>query len=108
MRNNQPVNNEEYIVPEGVTLVSKTDLVGNITECNDSFELASGFTRQELIGQPHNLIRHPDIPEAVFADLWSSLKRGNPWSQVVKNRRADGGFYWVRANATPIYSNGKI
>lgn len=108
MRNNQPITNEEYVIPEGLTLVSKTDLTGNIIECNDAFEAASGFSRDQLIGQPHNIIRHPDVPEAVFADLWRSLKVGETWSQIVKNRRADGGFYWVRANATPIYTNGKI
>lgn len=108
MRNNQPVIDEEYIVPEGSTLVSKTDLVGNITECNEAFELASGYTRKQLIGQPHNLIRHPDIPEAVFKDLWETLAIGAPWSQIVKNRRANGGFYWVIARATPIYENGKL
>ncbi|MCF6345223.1 MAG: methyl-accepting chemotaxis protein [Thiomicrorhabdus sp.] len=108
MRNNQPITNEEYIVPDGLTLVSKTDLTGNIIECNDAFEAASGFSRKELIGQPHNIIRHPDVPEAVFADLWRSLKAGETWSQIVKNRRKNGGFYWVRANATPIYTKGKV
>ena len=108
MRNNQPVTNEEYVIPEGLTLVSKTDLTGTIIECNDAFEVASGFSRSEIIGQPHNLVRHPDVPEAVFADLWLTLKKGTTWSQVVKNRRADGGYYWVRANATPIYTHGKI
>ncbi len=108
MRNNQPVTNEEYIIPEGLTLVSKTDLVGNIIECNDAFEAASGYSRDQLIGQPHNIIRHPDVPPAVFADLWHALKQGETWSQIVKNRREDGGFYWVRANATPIYTNGKV
>ena len=108
MRNNQPITNEEYIVPDGLTLVSKTDLTGNIIECNDAFEAASGFSRDQLIGQPHNIIRHPDVPEAVFADLWATLKAGHTWSQIVKNRRGNGGFYWVRANATPIYTNGKV
>ncbi|GKT12024.1 MAG: methyl-accepting chemotaxis protein [Thiomicrorhabdus sp.] len=108
MRNNQPITNEEYLIPEGITLVSKTDLVGNITECNDAFEAASGYNRAQLIGQPHSLVRHPDVPKAVFADLWRSLQKGNTWCQVVKNRRADGGYYWVRANATPIYTNGQI
>lgn len=108
MRNNQPITNEEYIVPEGLTLVSKTDLAGTIIECNDAFEAASGFSRNEILGQPHNLIRHPDVPEAVFADFWNSMKKGYTWSQIVKNRRADGGYYWVRANASPIYTDGKI
>lgn len=108
MRNNQPVTNEEYIVPDGLTLVSKTDLVGNIVECNDAFEAASGFSRDELIGQPHNMIRHPDVPSAVFEDMWRSLKKGYPWAQLVKNRRKNGGFYWVKANATPLFEHGKI
>ncbi len=108
MRNNQPVTNEEYTIPEGLTLVSKTDLTGSITECNDAFEAASGFSRNEILGQPHNLIRHPDVPEAVFADFWNSMKKGYTWSQIVKNRRSDGGFYWVRANASPVYTDGKV
>lgn len=83
MRENLPVTNEEYIVPEGMTLVSKTDLKGTITEINDAFEIASGFTREELLGQPHNLVRHPDIPPAVFKDLWRTIKRGGTWSQIV-------------------------
>jgi methyl-accepting chemotaxis protein len=108
MRNNQPVTNEEYIVPAGVSLVSKTDLHGTIIECNDGFEAASGFSRAELIGQPHNMIRHPDVPSAVFADMWRDLKSGIPWTQFVKNRRKNGGFYWVKAEATPLFENGKV
>ena len=108
MRNNQPITNEEYLIPEGLTLVSKTDLAGAIIECNDAFEAASGFSRSEILGQPHNLVRHPDVPEAVFADFWNSMKKGYTWSQIVKNRRADGGYYWVRANASPVYTDGKI
>jgi len=88
--------------------VSKTDLNGSILECNDAFELASGFSRDELIGQPHNMVRHPDVPEAVFADMWETLKMGAPWTQIVKNRRADGGFYWVKANATPLFTDNKV
>ena len=69
MRDNQPVHDREYIVPEKVHLVSKTDLHGNIIDCNDAFEASSGFSRKELIGEPHNIIRHPDVPPAVFADM---------------------------------------
>ncbi|MBD3727687.1 MAG: PAS domain-containing protein, partial [Moraxella osloensis] len=108
MRNNQPITQEEFEVPQELVLVSKTDLKGNIIECNDAFEAASGYTRSELIGQPHNLIRHPDVPEAVFADMWASLKQGIPWTQLVKNRRKNGGFYWVRAKVTPIYKDEQI
>jgi methyl-accepting chemotaxis protein len=108
MRNNQPITNSEYLVPKGQILVSKTDLAGTIIECNDAFETSSGYSRAELIGQPHNMIRHPDVPAAVFADMWADLKNGSPWSQCVKNRRKDGGYYWVRAHATPIYKQGQI
>lgn len=108
MRNNQPIIDKEYLVAEGQVLVSKTDLAGTIVECNDAFEAASGYSRKELIGQPHNMIRHPDVPEAVFADMWADLKKGIPWTQLVKNRRKDGGFYWVRARATPVFKDGKI
>ncbi|MBD3754613.1 MAG: PAS domain S-box protein [Gammaproteobacteria bacterium] len=108
MRNNQPVTDNEYKVPQGVTLVSETDLHGTIAHCNDAFEIASGFSRRELIGQPYNIVRHPDVPEAVFEDMWQTLKSGHPRSQVVKNRRADGGFYWVKANVTPVYNNGEL
>lgn len=108
MQINQPVTDQEYHVPEGVILVSKTDLNGTITECNDAFEAASGFSREELIGNPHNMVRHPSVPAIVFADMWRSLKNGAPWSQIVKNRRKDGGFYWVKANATPIYEKNNI
>ncbi|MBE0469829.1 MAG: PAS domain-containing protein [Methyloprofundus sp.] len=108
MRNNQPITNNEYLVPEGQTLVSKTDLAGTILECNDAFEAASGYSRSELIGQPHNMIRHPDVPPAVFADMWADLKQGIPWTQLVKNRRKDGGYYWVKANATPVYKDGEV
>lgn len=108
MRNNQPITDDEYEIPAGVTLVSKTDLHGTITECNDAFEAASGFKRDELLGEPHNLVRHPDIPSVVFKDMWETLSSGIPWSQIVKNRRKDGGFYWVKAHATPIFEKDNI
>lgn len=108
MRNNQPVTQNEYPVSSDMVLVSKTDLNGTITEVNDAFEAASGFTRDEMLGEPHNMVRHPDVPEAVFRDMWATLKKGGTWSQIVKNRRKDGGYYWVRANVTPIYKAGQI
>ena len=108
MRNNQPVTDQEYTIEPGQVLVSKTDLAGTLLEVNDAFEVASGFTRKELIGQPHNIIRHPDVPPAVFADMWADLKAGRPWTQFVKNRRKDGGYYWVKAQATPLFDNGRV
>jgi aerotaxis receptor len=102
MRNNQPVTGREYPFPAGQTVISYTNPKGQITRANQAFIDLSGFTRDELIGQPHNLVRHPDMPEEAFRDLWSTLKRGRPWSGLVKNRRKDGDHYWVRAYASPL------
>lgn len=108
MRNNGPVTQHEYVLPDGATLVSTTDLQSFITYVNPAFIAASGFTREELLGQPHNMIRHPDMPAEAFRDMWATLKSGQPWSALVKNRRKDGGFYWVRANVTPVLENGRV
>lgn len=109
MRNNQPVTQKEYLIPEDSLLVSHTDLQGNITYANEVFVEASGYEYNDLLGQPHNLLRHPDVPEQVFADFWGTIQAGNPWRQIVKNRRKNGDHYWVEANATPIFDNdGKI
>jgi PAS domain S-box-containing protein len=102
MRVNQPVTNQEYILRDGSIIISRTDAKGQITDCNDDFLEASGFSREEVIGKPHNLIRHPDMPPEAFRDLWDTLKRGRPWSGLVKNRRKNGDCYWVRATATPL------
>ena len=85
-----------------MTLMSSTDLDGNIVYANDAFVEVSGFSRDELLGQPHNLVRHPDMPSEAFADMWATLKAGDSWTALVKNRRKNGDHYWVRANATPI------
>ena len=108
MRNNQPVSQIEYPVSENATLMSTTDLNGNIVYANQDFVETSGFSLEELVGQPHNIVRHPDIPSAVFKDMWHTLKQGNVWTGIVKNRRKNGDFYWVRANITPIVREGKI
>lgn len=108
MRKNLPVTQREITVPEGMRLISTTSLKGVITYCNDDFETISGFTRDELIGQAHNLIRHPDMPPAVFADMWEYLKAGKAWMGVVKNRAKNGDHYWVSAYATPIWDNGQM
>ena len=107
MRKNLPVTDAEYIVPTGVSIVSKTDLRGIITYANPAFVQASGFELPELIGQPHNLVRHPDMPEQAFEQLWSTVKKGHPWSGIVKNRRRDGGCYWVRAVVVPVRENNQ-
>lgn len=108
MRINQPVTQVETLLPEGQFIYSRTDLKGIIVEANQAFADISGYIREEMIGQPHNLVRHPDMPPAAFADMWQDLKAGRPWRGLVKNRRKDGGFYWVVANASPVRENGRV
>jgi aerotaxis receptor len=107
MRNNQPVTQHEYDFPAADMLVSATDLSGNIKYCNPAFVEVSGYSREQLIGQPHNLIRHPDMPREAFGDLWTTIRSGRPWTALVKNRRKNGDYYWVRANVTPVIEHGK-
>lgn len=107
MRVNLPVTDQEYDFPGQNMLVSTTDTTGVITHCNMAFMDASGYAYDELIGQPHNLIRHPDMPPQAYKDLWATIGRGLPWSGIVKNRRKNGDFYWVRANVTPIMEGHK-
>jgi aerotaxis receptor len=108
MRTNLPVTNVEYPITDETLIVSKTDLKGKLSYFNDQFVEASGFTEQELMGQPHNIIRHPDMPPEAFANLWDTLKAGKPWAGAVKNRRKNGDFYWVLASATPIWEGGHV
>ncbi|MDA3808241.1 MAG: methyl-accepting chemotaxis protein [Thiomicrorhabdus sp.] len=108
MRKNGAVTQKEYALEPGVTIVSRTDTHGNILSANEAFIEASGFEWTDLVGQPHNILRHPDVPEAVFKDFWQTLKAGKPWTQVVKNRRQNGDHYWVVAKATPTFENGII
>ncbi|HEX2011861.1 MAG TPA: methyl-accepting chemotaxis protein [Roseateles sp.] len=107
MRDNKPVSQREYPFPSGQNLVSTTDLKGRILHCNAAFVEVSGFTRAELLGQPHNLIRHPDMPTEAFRDLWATVACGKPWSGLVKNRRKNGDHYWVMANVTPLLDGGR-
>lgn len=102
MSENRPVTDNEFLVPEGMVIMSKTDLYGTITEINDAFVHCSGYSAEELIGAPHNILRHPDVPAGVFADMWETIKTGSAWSQIVKNRRKNGDYYWLRANVGPI------
>lgn len=108
MKNNQPLLNEEIILDEDTVIVSKTDLKGIITYVNDEFIRISGYSEAELIGRNHNIVRHPDVPAAAFRDLWDTIKAGKPWSGLVKNRAKSGAFYWVQANVTPVYNNGRV
>ncbi|MDR1936182.1 MAG: methyl-accepting chemotaxis protein [Candidatus Accumulibacter sp.] len=108
MRKNLPVTNVETLLPEDQFIYSRTNLKGQIDEANDAFCEISGFSREELLGRPHNMVRHPDVPPAAFEDLWRDLKAGLPWRGLVKNRRKDGGFYWVVANVSPVRENGQV
>ncbi len=101
MKNNQPVTGQEYQIRNDAAFITHTDQKGRITRANDEFVEASGFTLEELVGQSHNVVRHPDMPVEAFRDFWDTLKRGRPWSGLVKNRRKNGDHYWVRANASP-------
>ncbi len=108
MRNNQPVSGVEHPMPGDQSLISRTDTKGKITYVNQAFVEMSGFSENELLGEPHNIVRHPDMPAEAFADLWTTLKTGNSWTGMVKNRRKNGDHYWVLANATPILENGAV
>lgn len=108
MRTNLPVTQREYDFPRDATLMSTTDTQSHITYANAAFVQVSGFDCDEILGQPHNLVRHPDMPPQAYADMWSTLKAGLSWTALVKNRRKNGDHYWVRANAAPIIRNGQV
>ena len=108
MRTNLPVSQQGYTFPADQTLVSVTDTKGRITYCNPAFVEVSGYTTAELLGQPHNLVRHPDMPEEAFRDMWDTIQAKQPWTGLVKNRRKNGDYYWVRANATPMVDGNQI
>jgi aerotaxis receptor len=94
--------------PDGKLIVSVTTLEGIITHVNQSFVEMSGYTEKELIGAPHSILRHPDMPPAAFKDLWDTVKKGNKWQGFVKNIRKDGGYYWVKATVIPNVRKGKV
>ncbi len=98
----------ETEVPEGEVIISRTDLSGVITYVNDTFAKISGYSSEELIGKPHNILRHPDMPKSVFKDLWETISAGESWSGYVKNMRKDRGYYWVFAEISGVYKDGKL
>ncbi|MDD2913977.1 MAG: methyl-accepting chemotaxis protein [Gallionella sp.] len=108
MRTNLPVTQKEIAVGADINIVSSTDLKGVITHVNDDFIAISGYSKEELIGQPHNILRHPDMPAEAFADLWETVKVGHGWEGIVKNRSKNGDHYWVHAHVTPTREDGKI
>jgi methyl-accepting chemotaxis protein/aerotaxis receptor len=108
MRINEPITSHEIEVPPGEQLVSRTDAGGRITFVNRTFAAVSGYSERELIGAPHNIVRHPHMPPLAFANLWTTIKAGRPWDGLVKNRAKSGDFYWVRANVTPIITDNQV
>jgi len=108
MRNNQPVTQREISLAPSQKLISATDVNGMITYCNDAFVDISGFERADLIGAPQNIVRHPDVPSAVFSHMWCALKQGLPWMGIVKNRSKNGDHYWVNAYVTPIFEGSRV
>ncbi len=108
MKINQPVTDHEVHMKEGTILVTETNAKGIIIKANEAFVNISGFSETELIGKNHNVVRHPDMPPEAFADLWKKSKAGRPWVGLVKNRCKNGDYYWVEANVTPIYKNGRV
>ena len=108
MKKNLPITQHEIDYPASTIFISKTDTKGICTYANDSFVQVSGFSREELIGKNHNIVRHPDMPPWAFEDLWKTIKSGHPWRGIVKNRAKNGDHYWVRATVTPIIENHDI
>jgi aerotaxis receptor len=108
MRDNGPITTNELILTAESLLVSQTDTSERITFANDAFIRISGFTREELLGAPHNIVRHPHMPQDAFRDLWDTVNSGHPWEGLVKNRTKNGDFYWVRANVTPVVEANEL
>ncbi len=108
MRENLPVTDHERRIEEGMQIVSCTDLSGNITSASADFVEISGFSHRELIGSSHNVVRHPDVPKAVFKEMWEHLSTGRPWSGVIKNRCRNGDYFWTEAHVTPIREAGQV
>ena len=108
MKNNQPVTNNEVSLSASMVITSTTDVKGATTYINQDFLTISGFSRDELIGKNHNVVRHPSMPSAAFEDLWTTVQAGQPWMGLVKNRCKSGDFYWVDAFVTPVKKNGEI
>lgn len=108
MRNNQPITNREKMIPPGATLVSKTDPKGLIVYASKDFSDVSEYENNAMVGEPHNMVRHPEMPQAAFADLWERIKAGRPWRGLVKNRAKSGDHYWVEAQVSPQFKNGQL
>ena len=99
------MNSQEYVLNDHDIIVTKTDMQGVITYVSEDLLRITGFTRQEVIGQKHNIFRHPDMPAEVFSDLWRTILNQSTWRGTVKNKTKNGNFYWVQADVTPLYEN---
>lgn len=108
MRKNLPITNKELEIPITAVLISRTDTKGRISYVSQDFAEISGFSEKEMLGEPHNLIRHPDVPSEVYREMWETIENGNPWSGVVKNRAKSGDHYWVDATITPVMNEGVV
>lgn len=108
MKQNPPVTQHEKTVPPGEILISKTDPQDVILFANSTFAEISGYSLDELVGQPHNLVRHPDVPPQIFADLWETIQQGKPWRGIVKNLCKNGDHYWVDSLVMPMMSEAGI
>ena len=106
MKRPEPID-EEYTFSEGL-IVSSTDLKGIIRYANRKFCEISGYTKQELEGKNHNIVRHPDMPKIAFQELWETIEAGKEWTGIVKNLRKDGRYYWVYSHIAPIEEDGVI
>ncbi len=102
------VVDEEVPYPDGRLIVSRTDLKGVITHANQAFIDMSAYNEEELVGAPHSILRHPDVPSVIFKDLWDTVQSGKPWYGYVKNLRKDGRYYWVYASVNPCYIDGEL
>lgn len=108
MKTNLPITDIEQKFADNANILSTTNLKGAITYVNEDFIKISGFEKEELIGKNHNMVRHPDMPSIAFEDMWKTLKSGNSWMGIVKNRCKNGDYYWVSAYVTPIMKNGEV
>jgi PAS domain S-box-containing protein len=108
MHNNNPVTEREREYDDSRVLESITDCQGIIEEVNDAFCEVSGYRREELIGRNHHIVRHPDMPDVAFEDLWLTLREGETWRGIVKNRCKNGDYYWADETITPLYENGRL
>lgn len=98
----------EYVLKDTDFLVSQTDAKGKILFANEDFCTVAGYTLEELVGKPHSIVRHPDMPKEAFKDLWDTVKAGKVWKGYVKNSTKDGGFYWVFATVYPMENEGEM